>query len=113
MGLLRPIYRTRESKDEIEVIPMGQLVSTIAFRVFRNFLTIHAISSNKNRCKPVALSSLTSVIHFPTEEDSLSAATPFHAPFPYFVTDPTRSSTSWRKRDQPKGPGIAKIAWGR
>ena len=83
-----------ESKEESEVIPMRQLVSTIVF--LRNPLPIQSISSLSGIDAHLYLSPLTSVIHVPTHEEA--AVTPFHASFPDFVTDPTRCS---RKRDPP------------
>ena len=80
------------SKEESEVIPMRQLVSMVVF--LRNPLSIQAISSLSERDAHLYLSSLTSVIHIPTDE--AAAVTIFHASFPDFLTDPTRC-----KRDPP------------
>jgi hypothetical protein len=60
----------------------------------RNPLPIQSILSLSQIDAHQYLSLLTSVIHIPTDEDA--AITPFHVPFPDFVTDPTRCS-----RDSP------------
>ena len=75
-----------KSKEESEVIPMRQLVSMVVF--LRNPLSIQAISSLSERDALLYLSSFTSVIHIPTDNEA--AVTTFHKSFPDFVTDPTR-----------------------
>jgi hypothetical protein len=75
-------------KEEREVIQLRNLVSIVVF--LRNPLPIHAILSLSELNAPLHLSPLTSVIYIPTAQDA--AVAPFHASFPYFVTDSTRCS---------------------
>ncbi|KIM36380.1 hypothetical protein M413DRAFT_292432 [Hebeloma cylindrosporum] len=76
------------SKEDWEVAIIKQLISIIIF--LRNPLTIQAIGSLSKIDAQPYLTSISSVIHVPTEERSPVA--PFHASFPDFVTDPTRCS---------------------
>jgi len=75
-------------KEEWEVVSVKQLISIIVF--LRNPLPIQAIAALSEINAHSYLTSISSVIHVPTHEDSLVA--PFHASFPDFVTDPTRCS---------------------
>lgn len=76
------------SKEEWEVVSVKQLISIIVF--LRNPLPIQAITSLSEIDAHSYLTSISSVIHVPTQEHSSVA--PFHASFPDFVIDPTRCS---------------------
>ena len=71
-----------------EVDSIKQIISIIIF--LRNPLPIQAITSLSGIDVHRYLTSISSVIHVPTQEDSPVA--PFHVSFPDFVTDPTRCS---------------------
>jgi len=71
-----------------EVAIIKQLISIIVF--LRNPLPIEAIASLSEVDAHLYLTSISSVIHVPTQERSPVA--PFHASFPDFVTDSTRCS---------------------
>jgi len=76
------------SREDWEVAIIKQLISLIVF--LRNPLPIEAIASLSEIDAHLYLTSISSVIHVPTQEHSPVA--PFHASFPDFVTDPTRCS---------------------
>jgi hypothetical protein len=76
------------SREDWEVVTIKQLISIIIF--LRNPLPIQAIASLSEIDAHPYLTSISSVIHVPTQEHSPVA--PFHASFPDFVTDPTRCS---------------------
>jgi hypothetical protein len=76
------------SREDWEVVTIKQLISIIIF--LRTPLPIQAIASLSEIDAHPYLTSISSVIHVPTEEHSPVA--PFHASFPDFVTDPTRCS---------------------
>ena len=76
------------SRDVWEVDSIKRLISIIVF--LRNPLPIQAITSLSEIDARPYLTSISSVIHVPTQEHSPVA--PFHASFLDFVTDPTRCS---------------------
>jgi len=76
------------SREDWEIAIIKQLISIIVF--LRNPLPIQAIVSLSELDAHPHLTSISSVIHVPTQEHSPVA--PFHASFPDFVTDPTRCS---------------------